>query len=366
MSLIINLFPLLLQMNLSEVLTSWYFRNKRELPWRQTSSPYKIWLSEIILQQTRVDQGINYYLNFIQQYPGVEDLSQASLDEILKIWQGLGYYSRARNLHETARKVAGEYCGSFPESYTELLKLKGIGPYTAAAIASIAFNQPVAVIDGNVIRFLSRYFGLDLPFHSAEGKKEFEMLASGILDKKNPGLHNQALMEFGAVQCLPQNPDCMGCPLKDTCHAFINDMVNELPVKKTPVSVKERHFNYLVISSGNKIFLRKRTKKDIWKMLYDFPLIETTAEKSETEIINSPGWKEMLRKTESFRIIHTSKLYKHILTHQRIYARFFRIKIDNPHVMLLKDSIPVDIILLQKYAVPRLIEKYLLDNPVLP
>ncbi len=366
MLLIINLFPLLLQMNLSEVLTSWYFRNKRELPWRQTSSPYKIWLSEIILQQTRVDQGIDYYLKFIQRYPGLNDLSQASLDEILKIWQGLGYYSRARNLHETARKIAGEYSGRFPESYSELLRLKGIGPYTAAAIASIAFNQPVAVIDGNVIRFLSRYFGLDLPFHYAEGKRQFEMLAYRILDQNNPGIHNQALMEFGAVQCLPQHPDCRCCPMKGTCHAFINNMVNELPVKKTPIRVKERYFNYLVIINGNKIFLSRRTKKDIWKMLYEFPLIETTVKKSETEIINSPDWKEMLHKTGSFGIIHISMLYKHILTHQRIYARFFRIIIDKPNVLLLKDCIPVDIILLHRYAVPRLIEKYLLDNPILP
>ncbi|MBN2213428.1 MAG: A/G-specific adenine glycosylase [Bacteroidales bacterium] len=352
-------------MNLSPVLAKWYLQNKRDLPWRYTSSPYKIWLSEIILQQTRVDQGIEYYHKFLRHYPSLSDLSKATLDEILNIWQGLGYYSRARHLHETARKIVNEYGGRFPENYSELIKLKGVGPYTAAAIASIAFNEPVAVIDGNVYRVLARFFGLDLPVSSTEGRLQFEKLANSILDHNNPGMHNQAIMEFGAIQCVPLKPDCGCCPLRNTCHALLNNKIKVLPVKKTKARLKERYFNYLVITSGNKIILRKRTKKDIWKMLYEFPLIETPVRKSETEIINSSGWKEILENTASAKIINTSKLYEHTLTHQKLYVRFFRIIIDKSHFSFPEECIPVDIRSLKEYAVPKLIERYMEDYAML-
>ena len=352
-------------MNISEVLIKWYFQNKRELPWRGIFSPYKIWLSEIILQQTRVDQGLNYYLEFIDHYPEIDDLAEASLDEILKIWQGLGYYSRARNLHETAKKIVREYNRRFPTDYSTLLKLKGIGPYTAAAIASIAFNEPVAVIDGNVFRFLARYFGSGLPVNSSEGKIQFNKLANSILDHENPGIHNQAVMEFGAIQCTPLNPECIHCPLRDSCYAFSKDMIKKLPVKKNHVSRKERYFNYLVITSGGKIFLRKRMENDIWKMLYEFPLIEVSSQLNEAEIINTPYWNQILDTSNVIRIRNISKPYKHMLTHQRIYARFYRIEIDEPPVSFLEKYFCVDIKSLQKYAVPKLIERYLLDNSIL-
>lgn len=365
LSLIFNLFLLKVLMNISEVLIKWYLQNKRELPWRGIFSPYKIWLSEIILQQTRVDQGLNYYLEFIDHYPEIDDLAEASLDEILKIWQGLGYYSRARNLHETAKKIVRDYDGRFPTEYSTLLKLKGIGPYTAAAIASIAFNEPVAVIDGNAFRFLARYFGSGLPVNSSEGKTQFNKLANSILDRKNPGIHNQAVMEFGAMQCTPLNPDCILCPLRDSCYAFSKDMIKELPVKKNHVSIKERYFNYLVIISKKSLFLRKRTENDIWKMLYEFPLIEVSSQVNEVEVMDTPAWKQILDNSTEFRIRNISKSYTHILTHQRIFARFFRIEIDEPPVSFLEKYFCVDIKSLQKYAVPKLIERYLLDNSIL-
>jgi A/G-specific adenine glycosylase len=351
-------------MNISEVLIKWYLQNKRELPWRNTISPYKIWLSEIILQQTRVDQGLNYYLRFIDRYPEIGHLAKSSLDDILKIWQGLGYYSRARNLHETAIKIVDEYDSRFPEDYSTLLKLKGIGPYTAAAISSIAFNKSLAVIDGNVFRFLARYYGLGLPVNSKNGKTAFSKLANSIIDHQNPGIHNQAVMEFGAMQCTPLNPDCTSCPLKDTCFACLKDMVKELPVKKIRVNVKERYFNYLVITNNEKVFLRKRTQNDIWKMLYDFPLIEVPCQMSEIEIMNTQPWKHMLCQTTRITIINVSKPYMHILTHQRIHARFFRIEVDKPMAPFLEECIPVNIKSLDRYAVPRLLEKYMLDSPI--
>jgi A/G-specific adenine glycosylase len=352
-------------MNISKVLIKWYFQNKRELPWRDSFSPYKIWLSEIILQQTRVDQGLDYYLKFIQCYPDVIELSEASLDEILKIWQGLGYYSRARHLHETAKKIVHDYNGRFPEYYSELIKLKGIGPYTAAAIASIAFNEPVAVTDGNVFRFLARYFGLAIAAHTSEGKMKFSKLATSILDHNNPGTHNQAMMEFGAVQCTPSNPVCTTCPLRDTCYARSNNMIKQLPVKKRNVILKERFFNYLVITSKKRIFLRKRVENDIWKMLYEFPLIEVPWQMSEADIMNSSNWKQILDKLHKIDIRSISKPYKQILTHQRIYARFFRMEIEPPPSSFLEKYLSVDIELLQDYAVPKLIERYLLDCSIL-
>jgi A/G-specific adenine glycosylase len=349
-------------MNISEVLIKWYFQNKRELPWRGIFSPYKIWLSEIILQQTRIDQGLDYYLKFIDHYPEIDDLAKASLDEILKIWQGLGYYSRARNLHETAKKIVSEYDGRFPTDYSSLLKLKGIGPYTAAAIASIAFNEPVAVLDGNAFRFLARYFGAGLPVNSSEGKTAFNKLANSILDRSNPGIHNQAVMEFGAIQCTPLNPDCINCPLRDSCYAFSKDMIRELPVKKTHASIKERYFNYLVITSGEKIFLRKRVENGIWKMLYEFPLIEVSSQLKEDEIIDSPHWRQILDTSIAIKIRNISKPYKHMLTHQTIYARFFRIEIGPPPASFLEKFMSVDINILERYAVPKLIERYLTDS----
>lgn len=349
-------------MNLSEILADWYLQNKRNLPWRISHSPYKIWLSEIILQQTRVEQGLAYYLKIIKNYPDIKHLANTPIDEILKNWQGLGYYSRARNLHDTAKVIDNEYNGRFPEHYDELLKLKGIGPYTAAAVASIAFNEPVAVVDGNVFRFLARYFGIYQPINSSVGKKNFHKVALSILDHDNPGRHNQAIMEFGALQCIPVNPDCMKCPLKSSCFACKNHSVKELPVKVSKIPVRERYFNYLVITWGKKIFLKQRMEDDIWKMLYEFPLIETREPVEEMFIVKSDEWQELFAESHGIKILNVSKVYRHHLTHQKIITRFFRLKIDIPSVNLHRKYIQTDIDRIPEYAVSRLTERYMTDT----
>lgn len=349
-------------MNLSEILAGWYLQNKRNLPWRNSHSPYKIWLSEIILQQTRVDQGLSYYRKLIENYPDIKLLANAPIDEILKHWQGLGYYSRARNLHETAKIIDNEYNGRFPERYDDLLKLKGIGPYTAAAVASIAFNEPVAVVDGNVFRFLARYFGIFQPINTPEGKAHIKKIAFSVLDYNNPGRHNQSIMEFGALQCIPLKPDCLQCPMKNSCYAYKNHSVKELPVKVSKIRTRERYFNYLVVTWGKKIFLKQRMEDDIWKMLYEFPLIETKEPVEDIYILHSDEWQELFAESGGIKILNVSKAYRHYLTHQKIVTRFFRLKIDNPSVSLTRKYVQTDIDRIPKYAVSRLIEKYLSDS----
>ena len=255
-------------MNFSNQLVFWYLQNKRDLPWRKTQNPYHIWLSEIILQQTRVDQGLNYYYKFIQNYPTVASLAAATQEEVLKLWQGLGYYSRARNLHETAKIVCSEFNENFPSTYDELISLKGIGDYTASAIASICFDKPTAVVDGNVYRFLARYFNIATPINRSDGIKEFKKLAQELIDVEKPGTHNQAMMEFGARICKPVNPDCENCVFNSSCLGLIEKTVKALPVKLKKIKVRRRYFNYLVIETpNNATFLHKRTK-GIWKNLY--------------------------------------------------------------------------------------------------
>lgn len=343
----------------SPKIITWYHQNKRDLPWRNTKDAYLIWLSEIILQQTRVDQGMAYYLKFAEHFPTVKDLAKADNDKVMKLWQGLGYYSRARNLHTTAKTIYTIYKGKFPTAYEDILSLKGVGDYTAAAIASFAFNKPHAVVDGNVYRVLSRVFGIETPIDSSEGKKEFYKLANELIDKKNPGLHNQALMEFGALQCKPANPDCSICPLNTICYAFAKNVVADLPIKEKKTKVRNRYFNYMVFRNKGSIAIHKRIAKDIWINLHDFPLIETTKELSEEQLIKSPEWKKMLGKTKySIKSISTS--YKHILSHQKIYARFIELDCKEP----LKTFLPKDILIIkeseiQKFAVPRLVDLYL-------
>ena len=262
----------------------WYHQNKRALPWRQTSDPYKIWISEIILQQTKVDQGVKYYYRFLERFPTIKKLAEANEDEVLKIWQGLGYYSRARNLHFTARYINNELNGKFPADFESILQLKGIGPYTAAAIASFAYNLPCPALDGNVYRVLSRYFGIGTPIDSAKGKKEFYRLATELIPASNPGLHNQAMMEFGALQCTPK-PDCSRCPVAETCFVFRNNMVSHLPVIEKKTKQRNRYFDYYLIEKGEFIYLEKRMGNDIWRNLYQFPLVETPDELTEQELI---------------------------------------------------------------------------------
>src|SRR6478736_1262977 len=260
----------------SNILIKWYLQNKRDLPWRKTTDPYPIWLSEIMLQQTRVAQGMPYFLSFTTAFPTVFDLANASEEQVLKLWQGLGYYSRARNLHKTAQIVAFEMNGIFPDNYNDLLKLKGIGEYTAAAIASFSYNECVPVVDGNVFRVLSRYFDLETDIAQASAKKEFAALAFELMPKDNPAQFNQAIMEFGALQCVPKNPNCAECVFNDSCLALQKKKVNQLPVKLKKTKVRNRYFNYIIgIDEKENTIIQKRTAKGIWHNLYEFPLIET-------------------------------------------------------------------------------------------
>jgi A/G-specific adenine glycosylase len=295
---------------------SWYRANPRELPWRGIDDPYKIWLSEIILQQTRVAQGLPYYTAFSQTYPTVKDLAMAPESEVLRIWQGLGYYSRARNLHSCAKFIQDELGGRFPDNYKDLLALKGVGSYTAAAIASFAYNEVKAVVDGNVFRVLARYFGIETDIATGKAKKQFETLADQLIPKQNPGEFNQAMMDFGARLCVPKNPDCKNCPLISTCFAFQKGLVTELPVKINKTKIKERSLHYFVIRCGENWVWKKRTSGDIWEGLHDFPLEEKNSRVSTK--LSFPT----SEKPESI-----PKKYRHILSHQKLNASFSKLDI---------------------------------------
>ncbi|MBX2915528.1 MAG: A/G-specific adenine glycosylase [Cyclobacteriaceae bacterium] len=300
----------------ARLLMDWYDQNKRDLPWRHTRDPYKIWLSEIILQQTRVAQGLPYYLAFAKHYATIKKLAAAPQDEVLRLWQGLGYYTRARNLHACAKKVVAEYNGKFPDTYEELLKLPGVGSYTAAAIASFAFNEPVAVVDGNVFRVLARVLGIEHDIASPAGKKFFFEKANELIPKEKPAVFNQAIMEFGALQCTPVNPFCKSCPLARLCVANQQNLQTQLPVKLNRTTVKTRYFYYLVVRNGKQLLMRKRTTDDIWSGLYDFYLHE------ESKSLNTRKLSEKFQLTGSDRV---SKEYKHILSHQKLVARFIEV-----------------------------------------
>ena len=341
-----------------QTILNWYSLNKRELPWRHTQDPYLIWLSEVILQQTRVDQGMPYYYRFAEKYPAVNDLANASEDEVLKLWQGLGYYSRARNMHATAKQVVIKNGGKFPATYEELIKLKGVGAYTAAAIASFAFGLPYPVVDGNVYRVLSRYFGIETPIDSTQGKKEFYDLAISMLDQDAPGIYNQGIMEFGAIQCKPASPDCGNCPLGSTCFAYINKRVPDFPVKKKKVKTRDRFFNYLVIKEGSSVYLRKRDTSDIWANMYDFPLIESATRLTENELLAEPAWMEIIGKRDCFFKGISSEI-KHVLSHQIIYAKFWEIEFNEAKFNQSATISCVQEADLVDYALPKLIENYL-------
>jgi len=307
-------------------LLNWYRLNKRELPWRNTNDPYIIWLSEVILQQTRVVQGLPYFEKFLQNYPTVQDLASAPQEDVMRLWQGLGYYSRARNLHQCAKDIVEIYGGDFPRTYKKLLTLKGVGSYTAAAIGSFAFGEAVAVVDGNVFRVLSRYFGIPSDIASSLGKKEFEKLANQIIPKSSPGEFNQSIMEFGSLQCKPKNPNCSDCPLVEGCFAFQNEMVNKLPFKAKKIKVKDRFFTYFHITCGNQSVIRERKSGDIWQGLHDFPM-------SESEDSGFKNLHELILDQEihSFCpkiIFNPDSTFKHLLTHQRIFAKFISLEIE--------------------------------------
>lgn len=341
-------------MNFKYKLINWYSTHKRELPWRETTNPYYIWLSEIILQQTQVKQGLPYYNAFITKYPTVFDLAEASETSVLKLWQGLGYYSRARNLHTSAKYIANKLNGVLPNNYKDLLKLKGVGDYTASAIASIAFNEATAVVDGNVYRVLARYFGIDTPINSTKGIKEFKSLATSLMDKEQPATYNQAIMEFGAIQCKPKNPDCNICPLNDACVALQKNVVDVLPVKLKKTKVTTKYFNFLVCIDQNKQTLfEQRTTKGIWRQLYQFPLIESnkSLNADEFELLNLEN--SFLKSSEFDYSLYNDVDIVHKLSHQHLHTKFWIIEVDE----LPNQAIPIKTI--KKYPTPILISDFI-------
>jgi len=348
-------------MNFTRSLLSWYRKNKRELPWRQTKDPYRVWLSEIILQQTRIDQGLPYYEKIINRFPAIEHLAAADEQDVLKLWQGLGYYSRARNLHATARIIMERYHGRFPATYKDLRRLKGIGDYTAAAVASICFDLPHAVVDGNVVRFISRYSGIAEPAGLASTRKRVQDFAGAKLDRRNPGEFNQAMMEFGALVCTPSDPGCDQCIFRDSCVAFRTSMVGIIPLRKPVTMVRHRYLHYLVITlreGGTEyIFLNKRIGSDIWKNLYDFPCIERRMEDNDQRLAED-DIREFLDQDHP-RIQDVSDEYIHLLTHQRLHARFYRVFITK---MMRLPYLKVPLNDMRNYPVPKLIERYMAQH----
>jgi len=358
-------------MNFTKRLIGWYKLNKRDLPWRQTRDPYKIWLSEIILQQTRIDQGLDYYIKFITTLPDVHSLAKASEHEVLKLWQGLGYYSRARNLHQTAVSIASECKGKLPDNYNDLIKLKGIGEYTAAAIASIAFNEPRPVVDGNVLRFLARINGIKTPVDSISGKKIITNIATKLIDPKQPGEFNQALMEFGALHCKPRNPDCPECIFKKECKAYRKNQVVIIPVKTQKPTLRKRYFHYLILINRNKsVYLRKRSERDIWRNLYDFPLLEKPGKISHKQIHSEISSFLGLKVEDKLKII-ISEEYRHVLSHQVITARFYTIHLNELKKFKKINALHgnwwdiVELTKIYEFPIPRLIEKFLNNNKLL-
>jgi len=328
------------------------------MPWKGEKDPYKIWLSEIILQQTRVEQGLSYYNKFIKTFPTITRLAKAPEKKIFKLWEGLGYYTRCRNLIETAKKIAKDHKGKFPATYDEIRSLKGVGPYTAAAIASFAFNLPFAVVDGNVIRVLARYFGINTPADSLQGKNIYGQLAQSLLPAKNAGTYNQAIMDFGAVVCKPRNPLCVQCVQKKDCQAFQNSWVNILPAKEKGIEKKERWFYYFIIEKKETVFIRQRQTKDIWQDLYEFVLLENDQAINEKQLSESKFITQLLG-SQKFSIKEISPSFKQQLTHQTIHTRFVSIGIDSVTPTLKKEYLAIQKKQLKQFPFPKVITSYL-------
>lgn len=342
-------------MRFSHLLTDWYTQNLRDLPWRKTNDPYKIWLSEVILQQTRVAQGLPYYLKFIEHYPNVAALANATEQDVLRDWQGLGYYSRARNLQKAARQVVEKHGGVFPSTYSELIQLQGIGPYTAAAISSIAFHQPHAVVDGNVYRVLARIFGIKEAIDSIRGQALFQEKANELLDKNQPGTYNQALMEFGALLCTPKQPACGNCPFQRDCYAYNREEIGLLPFKAGKVKVRKRYLNYVLFVDSQGIYLEQRQAGDIWQGLYTPWMLEKERLLETDEMLAEIA---QVFKIESpdLRLLSRSTDFRHVLTHQRLHARFWLVQIF--HNLQENDLIFVGRGKREKFPVPRLVSLY--------
>jgi len=342
----------------SSTLLQWYSHHRRELPWRDIADPYKIWISEIILQQTRVAQGLEYYNRFVARFPDVTTLAAATEEDVLRYWQGLGYYSRARNLHAAAKQVVQNFGGRFPERYEDVLVLKGIGSYTAAAICSFAYGQPYAVLDGNVYRVLSRVFGADLPIDSTRGKKYFERLAQELLPASCAADYNQAVMDFGAMQCVPVNPGCDGCCMAASCEALRQKKVHLLPVKAKKTRSLDRFFNYFFIRQGRFTYLSKRDGNDIWKNLYEFPLIETDTAIELEELLQLPEATGLLSEFGKITVEKTINPTKHVLSHRVIYAKCYVVSVDTEYEPT-GSVIKINTSDMDNYPVSRLMEKIL-------
>jgi len=346
-------------MGFSDLLIQWYGKNKRDLPWRHTIDPYRIWVSEIILQQTRVEQGLAYYNRFVERFPDIGSLSNAEEDEVMKIWQGLGYYSRARNMHRSARAIHHDRKDEFPASYDEIRRMHGVGDYSASAIASIAYGESCPVVDGNVLRVIARYKGLKEAVNTSAGKKKVKEILIGFIDPAQPGDFNQAVMELGALVCKPKQPLCRECPIRQNCYAYLNKLTAELPCRDKQKPSRTRFFHYLVILDReglhNCTWLRKRTGDDIWKNLYDFPLIETETELSTEDIISSDQWGKIMG-SNNYVITTVSETVRHILTHRNLRVKFILLKSEN---YFHPDYLKVREIDLQKFPVPKLIENFI-------
>ncbi len=335
--------------------------NNRPMPWKGEKNPYKIWLSEIILQQTRVEQGWDYYTRFVKTFPTVDKLAKAPETTVFKLWEGLGYYTRCKNLIATAKFIHKECKGKFPDTYDAILNLKGVGPYTAAAIASFAYNLPHAVVDGNVFRVLSRFFNDDTAIDSTAGKNTFTHLANTLLDKKQPGIYNQALMDFGAVVCKPKLPLCKQCPLQSRCGAYLKGLVDVLPVKEKKITQKTRWLFYFIIEHKDKVYVRLRGAKDIWENLYEFVLIETAAATEVAQLQKLPAFKKLMG--ENVYTVETiSRLYSQKLTHQTIHGQFIRIRLKK--VAKLEGYEAVSQKQLAALPFPKFITTYLKDKNV--
>lgn len=340
----------------SQILIKWHHQdNDRKMPWKGEKDPYKIWLSEVILQQTRVEQGLKYYKNFIAAFPDIHALANASDHRVYKLWEGLGYYTRCRNLIDTARYISAAFHGNFPRRYEEIRTLKGIGPYTASAISSFAFNEPRAVVDGNVFRVLSRIFGIELPIDSTDGKKYFNQLANELIDKQQPALFNQAIMDFGAVVCKPA-PQCQQCPFSKYCHAFLNNTILLFPVKTKKITIKKRWFNYLVLEYRGTVAIRQRTEKDIWHNLFEFLLIESHQRPSTNQLLKEIRKKGWLARN-GFRVISVSPVFSQQLSHQKIEGEFTTVKLDRRPVFR-NDVLWIKKTNLKRYPFPKFINQY--------
>jgi len=349
-------------MKISKLLTNWYNTHARDLPWRHTKDPYKIWISEIILQQTRIAQGTEYYLNFIKIFPDIKSLAEASEVDVLKLWEGLGYYSRARNLHASAKYIMEELNGNFPDNFKGISSLKGVGSYTAGAIASIAFNLPYHAIDGNVKRIISRIFGIKEDVNSRIGIQQIESSLNKIMDEKEPGKFNQALMDVGSMICTPKNPDCANCILISKCVAYKSNVVNDLPITYKKIKIRKRFFIYFLILQESNVLIRRRKEEDIWKGLFEFPLMEFKIMPEKEK------WLIEFKKTfhlnnPSIEVSKISPIFKHNLSHQKIEAQFIHIKISDLKEFSNKfDLNLVAIKNLKTFPFPRLTEKYIIDH----